>query len=87
MNQDMDQDAIFELICSNLVGAWEIMAHMMQEYDDDDRLVTCLKGILDNQIFGEKLYYVWKINCKKDYYVLLEHNFDNYDQSYFDERF
>lgn len=86
---NLNENQLIALICGGIPGTYAIMSHIINEYNPEDeeekeeKEVVFLKNIINNRIFGSKLYYVWKNNCKKNYDELIEHNFDQYDDAYF----
>jgi hypothetical protein len=78
----MDKET-FGLICGGLPGTCVMLATILRDYSNTDKLTTFLKNIIINKVFGSKLYYVWKVVCHKNDEELVNHDFTLYDDAYF----
>ena len=84
--EKLNEEELMHVITGGVPGAMVIIATISNDYYNEDILVTFLMGLIDNRVFGSKIYYIWKYVCNKNYEEFVNMDFTPYDDAYFSDK-
>lgn len=97
MEQELDFDnmtdtmLVMTALGHNNPGAYTIVSKLFSEIREDEsksnKIMDFIKKLLEGNIFGARLWYIYKNEAMLNISKLLELNLDSFDDSYFYERF
>jgi hypothetical protein len=79
----MNNKILLFIICDGVPGTTQLISKILELGYSEEQLNIFFDNIIKNKIVGSRLYFVWKNNCNRNYDDLLIHNFDQYDDIYF----
>ena len=84
--EKLNEEELMYVIHAGVPEAVEIIETISDDYYNEDILVTFLMGLIDNKVFGYRIYYIWKYVCDENDEELVNMDFTPYNDAYFADK-
>ena len=68
-------------------GAYDVISKLFAEINESNKIMIFMAKLLEHNIIGDRLWYIYKNEARLNINNLLKLNLDNFTDSYFYEKF
>lgn len=68
-------------------GAYDVISKLFAEINESNKIMIFMAKLLEQNIIGDRLWYIYKNEARLNINNLLKLNLDNFTDSYFYEKF